>query len=142
MVVICCSCDGEYETIPGSRDQAYGCSADSRICSVVCHYGSKYDGMVFSASPYIEHGIICDECIDEYLANGSIKDSRDWSCSLSTDKPNAEITLTKPNAEITVTYRQIIAIKDFAYKIAQLPDEILVLKQTNTELTISMTKKL
>lgn len=133
MVVICCSCDGEYETILGSRDQADGCSADSRICSVVCHYGSKYDGMVFSASPYIEHGIICDECIDEYLANGSIKDSRDWSCSLPTDDPIAEITLT---------FKQIISIKDIALAIGSGLDQTFTIKQFNDGLTISMTKKL
>jgi hypothetical protein len=126
-MITCCSCQGEYEEILGTLDQAHGCASESGIFGIYCYYGSKYDCEFFKPVSDVEHGIMCDNCIEDYLSSNVI-----------TSASYPETT----SSEITLTYSQILDIKDFAYKIAQLPNEILVLKQTNTGLTISMTKKL
>ena len=126
-MITCCSCQGEYEEILGTIDQAHGCASESGIFGIYCYYGSKYDCHFFKPVSDVEHGIMCDQCIKEYLSSNVI-----------TSASYPETT----SSEITLTISQIIAIKDFTTKMGPLSNETFTIKQTNTELTISMTKKL
>jgi hypothetical protein len=126
-MITCCSCQGEYEEILGTIDQAHGCASESSIFGIYCYYGSKYDCEFFKPVSDVEHGIMCDQCIEEYLSSNVI-----------TSASYPETT----SSEITLTISQIIAIKDFTTRMGPLSNETFTIKQTNTELAISMTKKL
>lgn len=74
--VLCSLCgDGHPSVQEGAQDQGYGCAAKVRGGRVEAHFGSAHDGDAFDIVDLEaeEAALICDDCLDEFLAWGRLR---------------------------------------------------------------------
>jgi hypothetical protein len=77
--ITCQSCHKQYSQSLMSESQAWQCASDVYMIKgqdyILSHYGSSHDTErhILIETHTLEHGLICDECIDKALAEGQAK---------------------------------------------------------------------
>lgn len=83
--VTCDVCLKKYESVmPDSKDQGYGCASSMTDGKIICGYGSLHDCSIYRwcdmirPDKYRNYNLICDNCIDELIADKMIIYHRDY----------------------------------------------------------------